>query len=447
MTFFWRILYRGYRVTAWLHHWSQRRYTIPGKAMIAGFMVAAIAGLDIDNTVGYQAFMLLLFILVIAFLGSRFFRARFRLERLLPRFGTVGQPFNYRVHIHNLTRKQQNSLTLLEDFADARPPFKEWVEFQKAEGKSVRPFRLNQRRHLNPFTLATAKDGEVPPMPPNGSGEVNMELMPLKRGVLRFSGATVARPDPFGLFRAFVKVTAPQSTLILPKRYLLPAFALPGSMEYQHGGVALASNVGHSEEFVALRDYRRGDPLRHIHWRSWAKTGKPIVKEYEDEFFVRHALVLDTFCEHPLSELFEEAVSVAASFACTILTQESLLDLLFVGQEAYCFTSGRGLARADQMLEILASVRACVDKKFDSLEHLVIGHAGTVSGCVCVMLAWDAARREFVRKLQSLGVPVLALVIVPRGEGRSFDAGLMDDGPERLVILEVGKIAEGLAGL
>jgi uncharacterized protein (DUF58 family) len=56
-------------------------------------------------------------------------------------------------------------------------------------------------------------------------------------------------------------------------------------MKYQQGGVALASNVGQSDEFVALRDYRQGDPLRHIHWRSWARAGKPVVKEFEDEFF------------------------------------------------------------------------------------------------------------------------------------------------------------------
>jgi uncharacterized protein (DUF58 family) len=415
--------------------------------VIAGFMVSAVAGLDIDNTVGYQAFMLLLFVLIIAFLGSRFFRAKFKLERALPRFGTVGQPFTYRVRVENLTRKQQNSLTLLEDFADARPSFKDWLEFQKAEAKRIRPFRLNQRRNLQPFTLATVKDGIIPPLPAKGYGELNVEVLPLKRGVLRFAGATIGRPDPFGLFRAFVKVLAPQSTLILPKRYPLPSFALPGTMEYQHGGVALASNVGHSEEFVALRDYRRGDPLRHIHWRSWAKTGKPIVKEFEDEFFVRHALVLDTFCEHPQSELFEEAVSVAASFACTIVTQESLLDLLFVGEEAYCFTSGRSLARSDQMLEILASVRPCMDKKFGALEHLVVGHADAVSGCVCVMIAWDETRRSFVKKLESLGVPVLVLVIVPRGEAQSFEAAALRDRPERLVVLEIGKIAEGLAGL
>ena len=44
-------------------------------------------------------------------------------------------------------------------------------------------------------------------------------------------------------------------------------------MRYQEGGVALAANIGRSEEFVALRakTYRHGDPLRHIHWRIWAK--------------------------------------------------------------------------------------------------------------------------------------------------------------------------------
>ncbi len=75
--------------------------------------------------------------------------------------------------------------------------------------------------------------------------------------------------------------------------------------------------------------------------------------------------MLDTFQhDEPYSETFEEAISVAASFACGVLTQESLLDLLFVGAQAYCFTTGRGLAHVDQMLEILASVRMCVDQPF-----------------------------------------------------------------------------------
>ena len=179
----------------------------------------------------------------------------------------------------------------------------------------------------------------------------------------------------------------PQTVLILPRRYPLPAIALPGTVKYQEGGVALAASVGQSEEYVALRDYRHGDPLRHIHWRSWARVGRPVVKEFEDEFFVRHALVLDTFTDHPHSEVFEEAVSVAASFACTLPTQESLLDLLFVGPQSYCFTAGRGVAHVEQMLEILASVRACADQPFRALEHLVLSHVEAVSGCICVLVA------------------------------------------------------------
>jgi len=194
-----------------------------------------------------------------------------------------------------------------------------------------------------------------------------------------------------------------------------------------------------------LREYRRGDPLRHIHWRSWAKTGKPIVKEFEDEFFTRHALILDTFTARPPGEVFEEAVSVAASFACTVLTQESLLDLLFVGPQAYCLTAGRGLAHADQMLEILASVRSCADQPFGALELLVMNHVQVVSGCICVLLAWDEPRRALVEKLKALGLPVLVLVILDKPAIKPLDPGPLRDEPHRLHTLEIGRIEEQLA--
>jgi uncharacterized protein (DUF58 family) len=172
-----------------------------------------------------------------------------------------------------------------------------------------------------------------------------------------------------------------------------------------------------------------------------------VVKEFEDEFFVRHALVLDTFIEYPHSDAFEEAISVAASFACTIPAQESLLDLLFVGVKSYCFTAGRGLAHEDQMLEILASVQACHEHTFQALEHLVLDHIEAVSGCICILLLWDEARRKFVEKLRKLGVPVLVLIIVEPGGGKDLEPGPMRDEPDRFHILEVGKIPEGLVEL
>jgi uncharacterized protein (DUF58 family) len=444
-----RILYWFSRWFSSLRHWLRQRLTPAGWLVLGALMAAATMGMDTENTVAYQAFPLLLFMLIIAVASSWFFRMRFSATRLLPRLGTVGRPFHYRVMVKNLTLKTQSGLTLLENLADPRPSFQEWRAAQRAEGKLFRSFRFSQRRRANSFRPATVKEAAVPGARPGEEVEARVELTPMRRGVLRFTGVTLARPDLFGLFCAFVGIPLPQTALILPKRYPLPPIALPGTMKYQEGGVALASSVGRSEEFVALRDYRRGDPLRHIHWRSWAKTGRPIVKEFEDEFFVRHALVLDTFSADPHGDAFEEAVSVAASFACTLPTQESLLDLLFVGPQAYCFTAGRGLAHADQMLEILASVRACPEGHpgFSHLEHLVLDHVGVVSGCVCVFLAWDDKRRALVRKLQVLNVPMLVLVIAEPGQRQSLEPGPLRDEPERFHVLEAGRIEEGLARL
>jgi uncharacterized protein (DUF58 family) len=274
-----------------------------------------------------------------------------------------------------------------------------------------------------------------------------MGLTPQRRGAFRFASVTVARSDPFGIFRAFIKVPAPQTLLVLPKRYFIPPIALPGTMKYQQGGVALASAVGESEEFMSLRDYRRGDPLRHIHWKSWARAGRPVVKEFQDEFFVRHALILDTFTTAARTEVFEEAVSVAASFACSIRSQESLLDLMFVGPQAFCFTAGRGLAHTDQMLEILAAVRLCRERPFSTLHELVLEHLGTLSGGICVFLDWDEPRQELVRKLDSLGLPLLVLVITEPGGKHRFTAGPMRHHPESFHVIETDKVAEELARL
>jgi uncharacterized protein (DUF58 family) len=448
---FFKLLYRLYRIISALRYRAERRFTRAGQVMLGTLLLAGMMGPDTENNVAYQGFALLLGLLLVG-VGFAFrFKARFDLERHLPRFGTVGCPLTYSVTLKNLSGRAQKGLSLLEKLRDPRPSFEDWVAVQRAEARLARPFRL-QRSRTSPFKFAKIKDASVPPVAPRQSVEVLVELTPLRRGVLHFSGAILARSDPLGLCRAFRKLPAFGTTLILPRRYPVPPVAMPGLMKYQEGGVALASSVGQSDEFVSLRDYRPGDPMRHIHWRSWARVGTPVVKEFEDEFFVRHALVLDTFMEHPHSELFEEAVSVAASFACTVQSQESLLDLLFVGNQSYCFTAGRGLGQVEQILEILASVRPCHGQPFSNLEQLVLDHVVSVSGCICVLLAWDEERRQFVRKLKELGLPVLVLVLVEAGGKDALAHGsttpsLPAPFPSSpgFHMLELGRIEQGLA--
>ncbi len=440
-----RLLWHVYRLYVWSRRWAHRRFSHAGLGILAGALIAGVLGPDTENNIAYQGFGFLLLLLLSSVAFGWTFRGRFAAERLLPRFGTVGCPLNYGVTIRNLGANAQRGLSLLENVADERPSFEEWLAVQMADEKQARSFRFSQRRRANPFKLAQTRNREVPALSAGQALTVQCELMPLHRGVLRFDGVALGRPDPLGLFRSLVHLALPQTVLILPRRYPVPRPALPGLMKYQPGGVAQASNVGLSQEFFALRDYRQGDPMRHIHWRTWARAGKPVVKEFEDEFFVRHALVLDTFVEHPCNEAFEEAVSIAASFACTMQTQESLLDLLFVGPESFCFTGGRGLAYAEQMLEILASVQVCNGRPFEDLQDLVLEHVNLVSGCVCVLLAWDKSRQDFVEKLKALGVPIMVLVVLERGRETRLDPGPMRDDPANFHVLSCGQIEQGLA--
>ena len=441
-----RLLFWLFRLFSGMRYHAPRRFTRTGLAVLGALVATGLASVDISGSLSYQAFMLLLCLLGTSWACAGRFRARFTAQRLLPRFGTVGVPLSYRLSLRNDTRSLQQGLVLLENVADPRPGVVEFVALQQAEEKRMRSFSFRRKAQVWSFAKVKTKEAALPPVGPGRPTDVQMELTPLQRGHISFKGLTVARVDPLGLIRAFARISLPQSLLVLPRRYPLPPIPLPGLRQYQPGGVALAASVGESEEFVALRDYRRGDPPRRIHWRSWARTGRPIVKEYQDEFFVRYALILDTFVAHPQSQVFEEAVSVAASFACTIQTQESLLDLLFVGPEAYCFTSGRGLAHTDQMLEILASVRVCREKPFADLEALVINHISAVSGCICVLLAWDEPRRQFVRKLKMLGIPMMVLVIT-EAAGEVADSGPGEEEPIHPHTLQVGSIAEGLARL
>ena len=445
-------LFYSFRMLYSFNRWLRRRFTPAGFFVLCAALAAAVVGVDTRRSMAYQAFMYLSSVLVLSMAWSVIFRARFAVERILPRFGTAGEELVYRIKIRNLTGRKQAGLSFFEDIEDPRPSFREFLQtpepnearrnvFDRAMGYYRWSWLLSQR------TYVRVRENDLPVLPPKGDADTQARLLPKKRGRLALEGVTVACPDPFGLFKSFVNVRKRQSVLILPKRYRLPDIRLPGSRKYQSGGVALAGSVGDSEEFLSLRDYRPGDPLKKIHWRSWAKTGRPVVKEYQDEFFVRHALVLDTFQKEAHTKAFEEAVSVASSFAYAVQTQETLLDLIFVGPEAYCFTSGRGVSRIERTLEILASVAPCRDKPFDALPPSVFQRAGLLSGCICVLLSWDRKRKAFVDRLEAMGVPALTLVIAGADSAGSAASNQETLRNENVHILDAGKIEEGLARL
>ena len=445
-----RLFFHVYRLSTAMNH-AIRRRLLPGGFLVFGAMIAIGAfGVDTNFTMAYQAFSLLACLLIVSVIWAMVARAKFSGDRAFPRYGTAGVPMPFTIRLRNLTRHTQRSLVLLETLGDPRPTLSQYLNTpESGEAKRNwldRTFGYYRWRWLMMRNLgAQLADLPLPALLPNAELTLQHQLLPQRRGTLRLPHMMVAWPDPFGLCRSVYRIRCPQTVTILPKRYPISPLSLPGSRQYQPRGVWLASRIGESEEFMALRDYRPGDPLRHVYWRATARLNRPVIKEFQDEFFVRHALVLDTFCDRGETDLFEEAVSIAASFTCTIPEQESLLDLLFVGAQAYCFTSGRGVSHTEHLLEVLAAVAPAPEKSFGTLEQMVLRHAAQVTGCICVFLAWDEPRQRLVRQLRTMDLPLLVLVLSE--DGADLDPGPMRDRPEHFRVLEPGKVKEGLAAL
>ena len=446
-----RLMFPTFRTTPELPLRFRRRFTLPGIFVWCVLTLTVFLGLDTTQTTAYQIVTLLFAMMLVGMLSTLFFKPRVRVRRVLPMLGTVGQPLPYELRLTNEDRVPEKDLIAIENLVDPRPTLTEFL-FTPEPGEEKRnwydrTFGFYRWRWLyNRKRGAVLKETPLPVLPAREETVAPMTITPLRRGRLVFTGLTLARPDPFGMVKALALVPRPDSVLILPERHPIPALDLPGKEKYQQGGVTFASSVGESEEFVALRDYRPGDPLRHIHWRSFARTGRPIVKEFQDEYFVRTALVLDTFGSD--LDVFEAAVSAAASFACALDTQESLLDLLFVGDEAYCFTAGRGLGQTQQVLEVLAGVEAHPEKSFTALDTAMVRHASQVSGCVCILIEWDEERHAFVQRMLAMRVPVLVVLIVSEDAGDTRpDPGPMSACPERFHVIPIHRLKEGLARL
>ena len=413
-------------------------------------MISAALGVDTRLNLAHQVFTLSTALILISLLWAPFFRLKYSFRRNLPRFGTVGQPMTYQVNLTNQQQLTQHGLEWAEDFSADKPVRSMAADRNEASSTNWFDRLIGYPRWASKMRRASGAldvQQSLGSILADGSIEFEVAINPLRRGYLNFSRCALTATDPLCLFRSRVSHNKPDRVLILPQRYRLPVIDLPGSRRYQQGGVSLASEIGESDEFVSLRDYRPGDPLRHVHWKSMARTGKPVVKQYQDEYFSRHALILDNFTSEDNLTVFEAAVSVAASFAATVDASESLLDLLFVAQKPTTVTIGRSLGRADLLLETLACVQPCVEHGFNLLHESVMTHSHRVSGCICVLLEWDHERQQLVQHLIAAGIPCMVLLVTERVDTDTLDMSPMVSHANKFHIIRPSSIEQDLAKL
>lgn len=410
-------LYVLYGCTERIKQWFSARFTPVGKLFLLMVGVALLFGIDIQSTMIYQILAIAASLLFFSFLSSLRFRVNLKITRNLPETCVAGSGIRYTIRIDKQGRKNERSVFYRENPTEPLPT---WQEFSSSreEGEEKRNIfdrKMGYYRWLWLLRLGRrieSCDQELPELISAKNKEVEISLLPLKRGNVHLRGFILTSIDPFGLCKRQVQYESPQNLLVLPKLYPVPKLFFPGSRKYHQGGIVAAQNRGDSNEFLSLREYSHGDPIKHIDWKSTARTGRTIVKQYRDEYFSRYGLILDSFTAKPYSNAFEEAVSVAASIMMTQDSENSVLDLLFVGSECITCTVGRGLADRQRMMEVLASVTTCRDTSFAEMTGFVKSHAELLSGIIVILIDLDEDRNDLINYLVGNRIPVKLVMIV-----------------------------------
>jgi uncharacterized protein (DUF58 family) len=437
---FWRV-YRYDR--------ALRRKLTPAGWLVAGLLVAsAVFGLNTKDSLIYQLFGLAVGLLAVAAVASWRLGLTATVSRALPPAATAGSPFEYSLTVRNAGTRGFEALQVEDILGAERPTTREFVAFKVREDRTRNVFdrMVGYPRWIGLMQMksgARVAPARLDALPAGETRTIRMRCVPLRRGELRFDAVSIGRAEPLGLMRSLTRIRTRETLLVMPKTYPVAPLELPGSRRLQPGGVSFAGRIGEAEEFVSLRDYRSGDTPRRIHWKAWARTGRLVVKEYQDEFFVRHALLLDTFASGDAAA-FEAAVSLAASLVMMPRSNDSLLDLMFVEKRAYTVTQGRGVGAAIDLLRVLSTVQASRGR-FEDLAEAAMLNASRISGGICVLLAWDEARRALVARLRGRGIPLRVWLVRDDSRADLPDPGPMTGDPRNFRVITPSTLAKELA--
>lgn len=196
----------------------------------------------------------------------------------------------------------------------------------------------------------------VPFLRPGHERTEPLEIPPLPRGVVRIGPVTTVRSDPVGLLRREHAFDDVHDLFVHPRTVGLPSTSAGLIRDLE--GSATRRLVDADMSFHAIREYVPGDARRQVHWKSTAKTGRLMVRQYEESRRSRMAVVLAAATpEYADADEYELGVSAAASLGLRAVRDARDIDVV-TGSEIPRVVKGR--LRAIRHLPVV-SPRAMLD--------------------------------------------------------------------------------------
>lgn len=266
--------------------WQPRklRFTKEGRYFVAITVGIGLAAINTGNNLLYLLLGWLLSSIVASGMLSDMTMRGLRVVRRAPGTIFANRPFLMEVSVENKKPRLASYSIEIEDLVDGRPLDKKCYFLKIPQGRTQR----TSYRHTFP-----------------------------RRGVYTLDGVRISTKFPFALFRKSRDVEEIDEVLVFPEVYPVP----PPAPRARYLGETQVQKIGRRGEFFGLREYRDGDDRRSIHWRSSARTGRLLVREFEEEAQQRATILIDNALpadhDDDASEALERAISFAASLTNT----------------------------------------------------------------------------------------------------------------------------------
>jgi uncharacterized protein (DUF58 family) len=271
------------RARSWLARFRpprRLRLLRPGSFLLVGVIGLGLAALNTGNNLLYLLLGALLGTIVLSGWLSEESVRPLRVVRQLPRGATAGQPA--------------------------------WIRYQVRHGErraAACAVTIREARYPGAAFLPLLRPGE--------SDSVTAEHLFARRGVYRLEWITLATRFPFGLFLKERDIRQPAELVVWPRtdRPVRPIRRAGGRAPRAEPTRALPA-AGERGSFRGLRPYRPGDEPRDVHWRSTARAGEPIIREFDRAGEGEPWFCLDTRGSDG-ADREEAAVEIAAALART----------------------------------------------------------------------------------------------------------------------------------
>ncbi|HUF13298.1 MAG TPA: DUF58 domain-containing protein [Longimicrobiales bacterium] len=322
------------RLRKWLRAPRRLRFTRAGWLFTGGALAIGVAAIPTGNNLLFLLLGSMLgFIAVSGWLSEQSIRG-LELERRLPRGVTAGQPIRIAYRVRNAKRR----LPILA------------VEIRERDLPAAPPAPAGPPRSRVAWLAS---------LPAGDSVTLRAEHTVDRRGVYPLEELTLATGFPFGLFRKERDIELAGTLVVWPRSdRTLREVRTPGRPR-QRTGELVGGGVGTRGEFRGLRDYRPGDDPRDVHWRSSARLGSPVVREYERERAETLWICVDLGRSHDADvRTEEEALEIAASLARTTIERSQPVAL---ATSDVVIEEGSGPAQLDRILDALARAAFRID--------------------------------------------------------------------------------------